>query len=107
MKAISVIAGVSVLAIIGILIHRSAQASTDTYECAFCNERFGSEDALAEVTEHMEGHIQQCWGQTGAPGWIPEDVNKDGVINVLDMIKIGQQNWTLVPLEEGIYKIVF
>jgi hypothetical protein len=37
--------------------------------------------------------IGQHWGQTGSPGWIPEDVRKDGVINVLDMIIIGQ-HWT-------------
>lgn len=37
--------------------------------------------------------IGQYWGQTGSPGWIPEDVKKDGAINVLDMIIIGQ-HWT-------------
>jgi hypothetical protein len=37
--------------------------------------------------------IGQYWGQTGSPGWIPEDVKEDGAINVLDMIIIGQ-HWT-------------
>jgi hypothetical protein len=37
--------------------------------------------------------VGQHWGQTGSPGWIPEDAIKDGVINVLDMIIIGQ-HWT-------------
>jgi hypothetical protein len=37
--------------------------------------------------------IGQYWGQTGSPGWIPEDVIEDGEINVLDMIIIGQ-HWT-------------
>jgi len=27
---------------------------------------------------------------TGLPGWILEDVNKDGVINIQDMILVGQ-----------------
>ena len=30
------------------------------------------------------------FGQTGSPGWIPEDFLKTGVINVLDLILIGQ-----------------
>lgn len=30
------------------------------------------------------------FGQTGAAGWIPSDFAKDGVINVLDMILLGQ-----------------
>jgi hypothetical protein len=37
--------------------------------------------------------IGQHWGQTGSPGWVPEDVKKDGVTNVLDMIIVGQ-HWT-------------
>ena len=37
--------------------------------------------------------IGQHWGETGTPGWIPEDVKVDGVINVLDMVLIGQ-HWT-------------
>ena len=32
------------------------------------------------------GHL----GQTGTPGWIPSDINKDGIISVLDLILIGQ-----------------
>jgi hypothetical protein len=37
--------------------------------------------------------IGQHWGEVGIAGWIAEDVNEDGSINVLDMILIGQ-NWT-------------
>ena len=37
--------------------------------------------------------VGQHWGETGTPGWIPEDVKVDGVINVLDMVLIGQ-HWT-------------
>lgn len=29
------------------------------------------------------------YGETGTPGWIPEDVNDDGAVNYLDMIVIG------------------
>ena len=34
--------------------------------------------------------VGQHWGETGTPGWIPEDVKVDGAINVLDMVLIGQ-----------------
>ena len=37
--------------------------------------------------------VGQHFGQTGSPGWIPEDVIEDGMINVLDMIVVGQ-HWT-------------
>ena len=36
------------------------------------------------------------WMQTGAPSWIPEDVNQDGVVDVLDVVVIGlhwQETW--------------
>ena len=33
------------------------------------------------------------WGETGAPGWIPEDCILDGTIDVLDMGLVGQ-HWT-------------
>jgi hypothetical protein len=29
------------------------------------------------------------WGETGAPGWIPEDVSPNGVINIGDVVVIG------------------
>jgi hypothetical protein len=32
------------------------------------------------------------WGETGAPGWIPEDVSPNGVINIGDIVVIGL-NW--------------
>ena len=38
--------------------------------------------------------IGQHFGETGTPGWIPEDVKVDGVINVQDMVVIGQHWWT-------------
>ena len=37
--------------------------------------------------------VGQHFGETGAPGWIPEDVKVDGVINVQDMVVVGQ-HWT-------------
>jgi hypothetical protein len=37
--------------------------------------------------------VGQHWGETGLTGWIREDANEDGTVNVLDMIIIGQ-NWT-------------
>ena len=37
--------------------------------------------------------VGQRFGESGDPGWIKEDVNKDGQVNVLDMILIGQ-HWT-------------
>jgi hypothetical protein len=37
--------------------------------------------------------VGQHWGETGSPGWIPEDAKPDGTINVLDMIVVGQ-DWT-------------
>jgi hypothetical protein len=36
--------------------------------------------------------IGQHWGEASLTGWIREDANEDGAINVLDMIIIGQ-NW--------------
>ena len=29
------------------------------------------------------------WGLTGANGWIPEDLNNDGVINIGDVVVVG------------------
>lgn len=98
-------------AITGLVIYVSKHAQADeeleTYECAFCEERFSGPDAIMDVTQHMENHIQSKWGLSGAAGWIPEDVSKDGVINVLDMIMIGQQKWSLVTIDDRVYKIVF
>lgn len=37
--------------------------------------------------------VGQHFGETGAPGWIPEDINIDGSIDILDIILIFQ-NWT-------------
>jgi hypothetical protein len=32
------------------------------------------------------------WGETGTPGWIPEDVTPDGIIDLFDLVIIGI-NW--------------
>jgi hypothetical protein len=35
-------------------------------------------------------------GQSGTPGWIPEDINRDGFVSVLDLIAVGNhagQSW--------------
>jgi hypothetical protein len=37
--------------------------------------------------------IGQQWAESGLTGWIREDTNEDGTINVLDIIVIGQ-HWT-------------
>jgi hypothetical protein len=37
--------------------------------------------------------VGQHFGESGAPGWIPEDINVDGSVDVLDIILIFQ-NWT-------------
>jgi hypothetical protein len=50
---------------------------------------------------NCDGHVNgldlilvgQHFGETGAPGWIPEDVDSNGVINVLDILLV-ILNWT-------------
>jgi len=37
--------------------------------------------------------VAEHFGESGSPGWIPEDVYRNGVISVPDMIIIGQ-HWT-------------
>ena len=37
--------------------------------------------------------VLAAWGQTGFPGWIPEDQYHDGIIDVLDLL-IVLQYWT-------------
>jgi hypothetical protein len=37
--------------------------------------------------------VGQHFGEMGAAGWIREDVNTDGTINILDLIIVGQ-HWT-------------
>jgi hypothetical protein len=37
--------------------------------------------------------IAEDFGQPGTPGWIREDVNSDGVVNIEDLIIVGQ-HWT-------------
>jgi hypothetical protein len=37
--------------------------------------------------------VAEHFGESDSPGWIPEDVCRNGVISVLDMIVIGQ-HWT-------------
>lgn len=51
---------------------------------------FPSEEARMKHTTLDRFKIH--FGETGKPGWIPEDVNKDGIIDVLDMIPIAVTN---------------
>jgi hypothetical protein len=37
--------------------------------------------------------IGNHWGETGAPGWIPEDVAQDGIINQADVDAL-KPHWT-------------
>jgi hypothetical protein len=37
----------------------------------------------------VAGRIGPTWLETALPGWIPEDVNRDGVVNTLDVAAIG------------------
>jgi hypothetical protein len=37
--------------------------------------------------------VGQHWSEAGANGWIAEDVNQDGTVNVLDATLVGQ-HWT-------------
>ena len=107
-KIVGLVIGLAGLVGLSVLLNKSTSADKeDLYECAFCTDRFTSSDDFTSLQQHMESHIQSKWGQTGTPGWILEDVNRDGIINVLDMIIIGQRKWTLEPIEEGVYKIVF
>jgi len=39
-------------------------------------------------------NISEHYDESRTPGWIPQGVNNDGVINTLDMIIIGQY-WTI------------
>ena len=49
-----------------------------------------NEDGCINVLDVIK--VAQHWGQTGAAGWIPEDLCDDGVINVLD-INVCSQHW--------------
>ena len=36
------------------------------------------------------------WGETGTPGWVPEDINSDDVVNIYDLVILGNhwgQTW--------------
>ncbi len=37
--------------------------------------------------------VGQHWAETGARGWIREDINQDGSVSVLDATLVGQ-HWT-------------
>jgi hypothetical protein len=74
--------------------------ATDNHDIAvegsvwdFTTGKSGDVDGDGNVNVLDMIRIGQHWGETGSPGWIPEDVKPDGVINVLDMIIIGQ-HWT-------------
>ena len=53
----------------------------------------GDVNSNGYVNEEDMMLVYDHFGETGSPGWIAEDVTRDGAINVLDMILIGQ-NWT-------------
>ena len=53
----------------------------------------GDVNSDGHVNEEDMMLVYDHFGETGSPGWIAEDVKRDGAINVLDMILIGQ-NWT-------------
>ena len=36
--------------------------------------------------------IGQRWGEAGLTGWVREDANEDGTVNMLDMIIVGQNS---------------
>jgi hypothetical protein len=38
--------------------------------------------------------LESNWGKTGAPGWVRSDVNKDGIINLRDVVLLGL-HWKL------------
>ena len=48
---------------------------------------------LGTRSGHSNLYPNQRFGQTGSSGFIPEDVNCDGTIDVLDMITTVQQFW--------------
>ena len=59
---------------------------------------WASIDEALEVSErsgcsvhisHLKLAGRNNWGESGDPGWIREDVNDDGIINMLDVIMIG------------------
>lgn len=44
-------------------------------------------DHLCNISDVVK--IGLRWGQTGTPGWIPEDLNNDGKINISDVVVVG------------------
>ena len=53
-----------------------------------------SQEELEQRRDVWLQRISDHWGEVGTPGWIPEDFNHDGVINVGDLVVVGQ-----TPLE--------
>jgi hypothetical protein len=53
--------------------------------------------------------IEAAYGQTGPPGWIPEDIVTDGVINLYDMVictsNYGKDIWTHFGVEKEWYHV--
>jgi hypothetical protein len=81
------------------------------YECAFCTQQFSALPVESNPGDpfmtHFFGHMGGHFGETGTPGWIVEDIYPDGVINLLDMISLGQGNYTLVEIDPGVFKLVY
>src|SRR5262245_19308576 len=41
-------------------------------------------DGIADILDLTD--IGKAWGQTGSPGWVPEDVNSDGLVDINDVV---------------------
>lgn len=55
-----------------------------------CSSSSTEQNIELEVKEVTLDSICIYLNEYGDPGWLPEDVNKDGTINVLDMIILAQ-----------------
>jgi len=54
------------------------------------NEEIANIDGQKDMKTRTIDRIATKFGEVGPPCWIPEDVNCDGIIDVLDMIPVGQ-----------------
>ncbi len=70
------------LLLILLLLTLSCASSSDTSITEVPTISTGEEVTLDSISSHLN--------EVGVPGWLPEDINKDGVVNVLDMIVLAQ-----------------
>ena len=77
-KNLNMLKTVSILFIFLVLL--SGCTSLEKEECPCTYDVNGDGIVDYEDLRCIDDH----YGETGTPGWIPEDVNKDGIINVLD-----------------------